>query len=224
MRYYFRPILTLVWKDLLLEARTKDIIISVLVFALLVMVIFNFAIDPTPRLVAAVAPGVLWVAFTFAGVLSLNRSFILEKDKGSLEGLMLCPVSRDVIFFGKMLASLLFMLIVEALIFPIFSVLFNLPLFMAEAIAIAVLATVGFAAVGTVFSAMAVNTRSREIMLPILFFPVIAPVLIAAVEASAVVIRGDSWGDMSRWPQLIAVFDVAFVVASAFVFQFALEE
>ena len=137
---------------------------------------------------------------------------------------MLCPVSRDVIFFGKMLANLLFMLTVEALILPIFSVLFNLSLFMPEVIVIAFLATVGFAAVGTLFSAMAVNTRSREIMLPILFFPVVAPVLIAAVEASAVVIGGRSWSDMGRWPQLIAVFDVLFLVASAFVFQFTLED
>ncbi len=224
MRYYWRPMLTLMWKDLLLEVRTKDIVTSVVVFALLVVVIFNFAINPTPELVAAVAPGVLWVAFSFSGVLGLNRAFILEKDKGCLEGLMLCPVSRDVIFFGKMLANLLFMLTVEALILPIFSVLFNLSLFMPEVIVIAFLATVGFAAVGTLFSAMAVNTRSREIMLPILFFPVVAPVLIAAVEASAVVIGGRSWSDMGRWPQLIAVFDVLFLVASAFVFQFTLED
>ncbi len=224
MRYYLNTVLAIVWKDVVLETRNKDIIAPVLVFALLVVIIFNFAIDPTPQMVAAVAPGVLWVAFTFAGVLGLNRSFILEKDSGSMEGLMLCPVSRDVIFFGKMAGSLLFMLVVEALIFPIFGLLFNLPLFIPEAIVIAFLATIGFAAVGTVFSAVAVNTRAREIMLPILFFPVVVPVIIAAVEATGVAIDGGSWSGMGRWPQLIGIFDVIFLVASAFVFQFALEE
>jgi len=224
VRYYLNTVLAIVWKDVVLETRSKDIIAPVFVFALLVVIIFNFAIDPTPQMVAAVAPGILWVAFTFAGVLGLNRSFILEKDSAGMEGLMLCPVSRDVIFFGKMAGSLLFMLIVEALIFPVFGLLFNLPLFMPEAIVIAILATIGFAAVGTVFSAVAVNTRGREIMLPILFFPVVVPVIIAAVEATGVAIDGGSWSDMGRWPQLIGIFDVIFLVVSAFLFQFSLEE
>jgi len=224
MKSFWGPIFTLAWKDILLEIRTKEIVTSVLVFALLVLLIFNFAIEPTPQTVALVAPGALWVAFTFAGLLGLNRSFVLERDKRSLEGLMLCPVSRDVIFFGKMLGTFLFMLVVEVLMFPIFGVLFNLPLFMPEVALVAFLATLGFVAVGTVFSAMAVNTRSRDIMLPLLFFPVVVPVIIAAVEASAVVIRGESWGDMNRWLQLIAVFDVIFLVVASFTFQFVLEE
>ena len=224
IRSFLRPIWTLAWKDILLEIRTKDIITPVVVFALLVVVIFNFAIDPTPQMVAIVAPGVLWVAFTFAGILGLNRSFILEKDKGSLDGLMLCPVSRDTIYFGKVLGTYIFMLAVEAIMFPVFSVLFNLSLFRPEIILVAVLATLGFAAVGTVFSAMAVNIRSREVMLPVLFFPIVIPVIIAAVEATAVVLGGESWADMSRWVQLIGVFDIIFLVVSAFTFHFVLEE
>ncbi len=224
MKYYLGSILALMKKDLLLEFRTRDTITPVVVFALLVVIIFNFAIEPTPKIISAVAPGVLWVAFTFSGILGLNRSFILEKDKGSLEGLILCPVSRDVIFFGKMLASLVFMLTIEALIFPIFGLLFNVPLFIPEAILIAILATIAFASLGTVFSAVAVGTRSREIMLPILFFPFVAPIIIAAVESTGVALKGKGLSDMGNWPQLIAVFDVVFLVASAFVFQFTLEE
>lgn len=224
MKYYLTSILAIMWKDLLLEFRTKDTITPVVVFALLVVIIFNFAIEPTPTIIAAVAPGVLWVAFTFSGILGLNRSFILEKDKGSLDGLILCPVSRDVIFFGKMLASLVFMLAIEVLIFPIFGLLFNVPLYIPEAFFIAVLATIAFASVGTVFSAVAVGTRAREIMLPILFFPFVSPVIIAAVEATAIALKGKGLADMASWPQLIGVFDVVFLVASAFVFQFTLEE
>ena len=224
MKHYLNSIITVVWKDVVLETRSKDIVTPVLVFAILVVIIFNFSVDPTPELVAAVAPGVLWVAFVFSGVLGLNRSFILEKDKGSMEGLMLCPVSREVIFFGKMLASLLFMLVIEALIFPVFGLLFNLPLFVPEAVAIAVLATIGFSAVGTLFSAVSVNTRAREIMLPILLLPVSVPVIVAAVEATGAAFKGEGWSGMARWPQLIVIFDVVFLVASAFVFQFSLEE
>ena len=224
MKHYLNSIITVVWKDVVLETRSKDIVTPVLVFAILVVIIFNFSVDPTPELVAAVAPGVLWVAFVFSGILGLNRSFILEKDKGSMEGLMLCPVSREVIFFGKMLASLLFMLVIEALIFPVFGLLFNLPLFVPEAVAIAVLATIGFSAVGTLFSAVSVNTRAREIMLPILLLPVSVPVIVAAVEATGAAFKGEGWSGMARWPQLIVIFDVVFLVASAFVFQFSLEE
>ncbi len=224
MRSFWGPLAALVWKDILLEARTKDIIVSVLVFALLVILIFSFAIEPTPQMVAVVAPGVLWVAFTFGGVLGLNRSFGLEKDRGNLHGLMLAPVSRDTLFFGKMLANFLFMLLVEALVFPVFAVLFNLPLALPGLVPVALLATLGVATVGTVFSAMAVNTRAREVMLPLLFFPVVLPVIIAAVEASGVIIRGSALDDLGRWVTLLAVFDAIFLVVCPVAFHLVVEE
>ena len=224
LRRFWGPVLALLWKDILLELRTKDIIVSVLVFALLVIVIFNFAISPTPQTVTYVAPGILWVAFTFGGVLGLNRSFALEKDGGNIHGLLLTPVGRDTIYFGKMLGNFLFMLIVEIIIFPVFAVLYNFSLLEPGLIPIAVLATLGISAIGTVFSAMAVNTRSREVMLPVLFFPVVAPVIIAAVEASGAVIRGDAGGDLTRWVSLLAVFDAIFLVISPIAFNFIVED
>jgi len=224
MRGLLRPVVAILWKDLLLELRTRDIVVSLVVFALLVVVLFNFALNPRPEVVAAVAPGVLWVAFSFAGVLGLNRSFALEKDRGNLEGLMLCPVGREVIYLGKLLTTFLFMVVMEALIFPIFAVLFNLPLLLPSFVLIALLATLGFAAVGTLFSAAAVNTRSREVMLPLLLFPVVVPLLIAAVEATGASLAGEGWGKMGRWLQLLAVFDVLFLVVAAFTFEFVLEE
>ena len=191
MTAYLRPVFAILIKDLLLEFRTKDILVSMLLFGLLVIVIFNFAIDPTPRMIATVAPGILWVSFTFGGVLGLNRSFGLEKDRGNLHGLMLAPVSRDALYFGKMLGNLAFMLMVEAIVYPVFAIIFNLPLWIPELIPIILLATVAISAVGTIFSAMAVNTRSREVMLPALFLPVIVPVIIGAVEATGMLLASE---------------------------------
>ena len=224
MNEFLRPILVLAWKDVLLELRTKDVITSVVVFALLVGVIFNFAFDPTPDVIALVVPGILWVAITFAGVLGFNRSFILEKDNGSLDGLLLCPVSRDVIYFGKLVGIVAFMMVMEAILLPLFSVLYNFSLLDPLLFLIAFLATLGFAAVGTLFSAIAVNTRSREVMLPVLLLPVAAPVLIAAVEATALIMDGATLSQIGRWWQILVAFDVIFLVVAAFLFGTVLEE
>ncbi len=224
MRSILSPVLALLWKDVVLELRTKDIVVSVLLFALLVIVIFNFAIDPTPQRVAVVAPGILWVAFIFGGVLGLTRSFALEKEQGNLQGLLLTPVGRDAIFFGKMLGIFVFMSVVEAITYPIVAAMFNLSLTVPELIPVALLATLGIATVGTVFSAMAVNTRSREVMLPLLFLPVIIPVIVGAVEATGVVIRGENGSDLVRWIPLLAAFDAVFLVVCPVAFNMVVEE
>lgn len=220
-----RPVLIILWKDLLLEFRSRDMIISVLVFGLLVVVVFNFALNVTPRLVTDLAPGILWVAFAFSGTLAMNRAFVREKEQGGLEGLILTPVSRDAIFLGKALAGFLFMLIVEAALLPVFAALMGFSAFSLTLVLTIVLATLGFATVGTLFSAIAVQTRSREIMLPVLFFPIILPVLIGAVEATTQAIGGAAGGvGVSRWLPLIAVFDALFLVICPWVFAFVVEE
>ncbi len=216
--------LVIAWKDILSETRTREIITSVLVFAVLVIVIFHFAFGGSQQEMLELAPGMLWVTFSFAGVLSLNRSFIKEKEENCLEGLRVCPVSREAIYVGKMLGSLLFMLLVEAIVMPIFALLFNVGVISLTLVAITLLATVGFAAVGTLFSALAVNTRAREMVLPILFFPIVAPVIIGAVNASAAILNGDPWSSMSAWFGIIAAFDVIFLVVSFLVFPFVIEE
>ena len=216
--------MTITWKDTLSEMRTKEIISAVLVFTVLVIVVFNFAFRTNQRIIELIAPGILWVAFAFAGVLNLNRSFIQEKENGCLEGLMVCPVSREVIYGGKMLSCLLFMLITEAVALPVFIFLFNLQLFSLQLIIIILLATVGFAAVGTLFSALAINTKAREIVLPILFLPVVAPVLISAVSASGLAIAGEPWSALSPWLQIIAAFDTIFLVVSFLLFTYIIEE
>ncbi|MBI2170905.1 MAG: heme exporter protein CcmB [Chloroflexi bacterium] len=224
MKDFLLPILAIARKDVLLELRTKDVVTSVLMFALLAMITFNFAFDPSPAVVALVAPGILWVAFTFAGVLGFNRSFTLEKENGSLEGLLLCPVSRDVIYFGKLLGIFLFMMVMEAVLLPFFAVLYNLPALNLKLLLLSALATLGFSGVGALFSAMAVNTRSREIMLPVLLLPVASPVVIAAVESTRAILEGASWGEIGRWWGLVLAFDVLFLIISSFLFGSVLEE
>ena len=224
MNSILQPVAIIFWKDILLELRSKDIIVSAAVFGFLVVVVFNFALNVTPRLVTQLAPGILWVAFAFAGTLVMNRSFVREKEQGGLEGLLLTPVSRDAIFLGKALASFWFMLIVEAALLPVFAALLGFAAFSRILLLTIVLATLGFATVGTLFSAIAVQTRSREIMLPVLFFPIILPVIIGAVEASSQAIGGGASGGISRWLPLIGVFDALFLVICPWVFSFVVEE
>ena len=222
MKASLMAVLAVLWKDIVLELRTKDILVSVLVFSLLVIVVFNFAVTPTPQTLAFVAPGILWIAFTFGGVLGLNRSLALERESGGFQALMLAPVSRDLIFFGKMLGNLLFMLLVEVAVFPVFAVLYNFSLLLPGLIPVAVLATVAIAAVGTLFAAIAANTRSREIMLPLLFFPAVVPVVIAAVEASTAVLQGGT--TLDRWLPFLIAFDAVFLVVCPFAFHLVVEE
>ena len=221
---FWRKAFVIVWKDIISEIRTKETISSVLVFAILVIVIFNFAFGANQETMISVAPGILWVTFAFAGVLSLNRSFIVEKEEYCLEGLMACPVSREVIYVGKMLGSLLFMLFIEAIVLPIFALLFNLAVLSPQLITVTFLTTLGFVAVGTLFSALAVNTKAREMVLPILFLPIVAPIIICAVNASGLALAGEPWGSLSSWLQIIVAFDIIFLVASFLVFTFVIEE
>ncbi len=215
-----KPVLTLAAKDILLETRTKDVVLSVVVFGVVVLVVFNFALDITPTL----APGVLWVAFAFAGVLAMNRAFSAEKERGSLEGLLLCPVSGDVLFFGKMLGILVFMLAVQAVLLPIYGIMFNFAGFTPALALSLVLVTIGFAAVGTLFAAIAVQTRSREILLPTLFFPIVAPALIAAVETTTMAINGEGILSSGGWYPLLGIFDAVFIVVCPWMFRAVLEE
>lgn len=223
-----RGSLAIIWaigrKDLLLEIRNKDVVVAVAGFALLVLVIFTFAIDLNQGNAKLVGPGVLWAGIAFAGVTGLNRAFSLEVEGNTLEALMLAPISRDLIYLGKALGNFLFIAVAQIIVIPVFAVLFNLVVFRWEMLAISLLTTLGFAAVGTLFAAMSVRIRAREVMLPLLFLPVVTPLLMAAVESTSDVVNGRSWSDMSQWLQLAVAFDVAFLVVSAFIFQYILED
>ena len=224
MRGFWRVALTIYMKDLRLEVRTKETISTVLVFSLLVVFIFNFAFDPSPRVVSLVGPAIVWVAYAFAGTLSLSRSLIIEKDQETLDGLRLAPVGRDAVYAGKLLGAFTVMLVIEGLMLPVFLLFYDLSLFSLWFAVIVVLATLGFASVGTVFSAIAVHTRAREVLLPMLFLPVVLPVIIGAVATTGEVLEGGGWSEISRWVQLLVAFDLLFLVVSSLAFEYVLEE
>jgi len=195
-----------------------------LVFSLLVILIFNFALELDASARSSVTSGVLWVTFAFAGTLGLNRSMSVEKDRGCLDGLLLAPVDRSAIYFGKGISNLVFMLVVEAIVLPVYSLLYNVNLFVPGLLWVILLGSVGYVAVGTLLAAMAVQTRTRDILLPILLFPLAIPVLIAAVRASGGFLQGLSFDEVRTWVNLLLVYDVIFIAISYMFFDYVVEE
>lgn len=222
----FRKLFVLVWKDLLAEFRTKEMLSSMFMFALIVVVVFNFTFEPGSRATAEAGPGILWVAFTFAGVLGLHRSLVHEVERGSLHGLMLAPVDRGLIFLGKAIGNAIFIFLIELPTFVLFSIFFNIDFWkgLDKIALIFFLGTIGFAAVGTLLSAISVNTRTREIMLPILLFPIEVPVILSAVNATTSALAGQSWSAIGGWLKILAGFDLIFLLVCFVTFEYVLEE
>jgi heme exporter protein B len=213
-------------KDLAIEFRTRTAFLAVLVFAILGVAIFYFAWDTTAVAAIDLAPGVLWVIFTFSGLLSLQRSFGVELADRAMDGLLLSPIDREAIFLGKALANLLFVLGVQLLTIPSVALLYNLPLGRTLPIlfAIAVLAAVGLVAVGTLFSAMAANTRLAELLLPMLSLPFFVPVVYGAAQATATLLAGRPLAEASPFFKLLIAFDLVFLTACTLAFPYTLEE
>lgn len=213
-------------KDLAIEFRTRTAFFSAVVFALLGIVIFYFAWDPTAVATIDLAPGVLWVIFTFAGLLGLHRSFGIELADRAIDGLLGAPIPREAIYLGKALANLVFVGAVEAIAIPAVALFYNMP-FGGQGlaiVAIALLATIGLVAVGTLFSAMAVNTHLAELLLPMLSLPFFVPVVMPAAQATARLLAGRPVAEVASWIRILVAFDIAFVVACMLAFPFTLEE
>lgn len=224
VRDYLRAIGAVVWKDVVAEFRSRELISAMLVFSLLVILIFNFALELDIRTRETVASGVLWVTFAFAGTLGLNRSMSIEKDRGCLDGLLLAPVDRSALYFGKAIGNLVFMGLVEAIVLPTFSILYNLNLFNPGLLVVILLGSIGYIAVGTLLSAMAVQARTRDVLLPILLFPVTIPVLLAAVKASTGFLQAFDMVDIRPWLNLLIVYDIVFIAVAFMVFEYVVEE
>lgn len=221
---FFNALFAIAWKDLTAERRSREMLSSMLVFALLVIFIFNFALELTPAGRAAVTAGVLWVTFTFAGTLGLNRSMAIEKEHDCLSGLLLAPVDRSAIYFGKALSNLAFMLLVAAIVLPIYSILYNANLFQPGLLLVILLGCEGYVAIGTLLAAMAVQARTRDVLLPVLLFPIVLPLVISAVKASSGYLQGLPVGDIRPWLNLLITFDVIFTAAAFMVFDAVVEE
>jgi len=221
---FIRSLTAIIWKDLAAELRSRELLSAMLVFALLVILIFNFSLELDAQARATVTAGVLWVTFAFAGTLGLNRSMAMEKDRGCLDGLLLAPVDRSAIYFGKAIGNLIFMLIVEVIVLPVYSVLYSVNLFKPGLLLVIFLGSIGYVAVGTLLSSMAVQTRTRDVLLPILLFPLVIPVLIAAVKGSTGFLQGAQAVDIRPWINLLVVYDVIFIAVAFMVFDYIVEE
>jgi len=221
---FLRAVGAIAWKDLAAELRSRELLSAMLVFALLVILIFNFALELDVKTRATITSGVLWVTFAFAGTLGLNRSMAVEKDRGCLDGLLLAPVDRSAIYFGKVISNLAFMLIVEAIVLPVYSILYNTNLFSLGLVGVILLGSIGYVAVGTLLSSMAVQTRTRDVMLPILLFPVVVPVLVAAVKASSGFLQSIPISEILPWLNLLVVYDIIFIAVAFMTFDYVVEE
>lgn len=220
---FIQKTLTILHKDILTELRTKEQLSAMLVFALMAALIFGIVLDLSASDPLDTTPGLLWVTIAFAGTLGLNRSLAQEQENRCIDGLLLAPMDRSAILAGKALANLIFMSAVEAVIVPVFAILFNVPLLRGAIALILLLGTLGYAMAGTMFSMMAVHTRAREVMLPILLLPVSLPAFISATNATRIALAGAPLGEMASWLRLLVAYDVIISVVGWMTFEFVVE-
>ena len=213
-------------KDLAIEFRTRTAFFSALVFSLLGLTIFYFAWDVTAVAAIDLAPGVLWVIFTFSGLLGLQRSFGVEQADRAVDALLAAPVDRESIYLGKALANLMFVMGVQAITLPALALFYNLPIgdVALPLAGIALLAAIGLVAVGTLFSSMAVNTRMAELLLPMLSLPFFVPIVMAASGSTARLLAGRPIAEAWPWLRILVAFDLVFVVACTLAFPYTLDE
>ncbi|MBV7507433.1 heme exporter protein CcmB [Bacillus sp. sid0103] len=222
----FRTALLLAKKDLYSEFKTKQIMVTQIIFAGLVIVVFSFAFDPANNTTKAVIPGVIWVIIVFAGILGLNRSFISEQRNDTMQGLLVAPMEAASIYLGKFLANFSMMLIVELVSIPFLFLLFDfkfygsLPYF----ILVVFLGSFGFIAIGTFLAALAAKSKSSEMLLPLLLFPITTPILIGVVQATRIILTNmEKFSSAIAWIQLVTAYDVIFFVVCFLLIDYVLE-
>lgn len=218
-----------------MELRTKEMVTAMLLFALIAMVIFYVAFYNTGRDVSAgreldltlVGGGLMWIAFAFMSLLGLNRSFVHEKDEGCLDGLLLAPMERWVIFFGKMLGNFIFISVVEFVAIVPFSLFFIRSSWLGRAGWLALvlaLSNLGICTLGTLFAAISINTKARDLMLPVLLLPVLIPALVFSVQGTSAVITGNGMAQLDQWLGSLAIYDLIFVLAAYALYEFVIGE
>jgi heme exporter protein B len=220
-----RRIRAVATKDLTAERRSRSGVNAVTFMGVLVLMLFGFALGPDTEALRDASAGAIWLAILFSGVLAFNRSYQLELDGGALEPLLLYPGSRWSIFAGKLLANLAFVFLVELIVIPVALVLFqvSLPSSWPAQLGVTVLGTVGFVTLGTFYAAMSSRSRSREVLLPLLLFPMMIPVLLGAVQASTSLLNGDPMQDAGAWIRMLMAFDLVFITAALVAFEYVIE-
>jgi len=221
---FIGAVFAIFWKDLLAEKRTREILGTMLVFALTVILIFVFAFDLSVEMRRKAAAGVIWVTLCFAGSISLNRTMGLEKDREGFDSLLLAPVDRTAIYFGKALVNWLYLLITAAIVVPVYSLFNNTSLFSWGVLGVILLGTLGYILTGTLLSSLAIQLRARDMLLPVLLFPVVIPLLLAAVRASTILLQGGSTTELGTWLLMLAGYDLLFSAVGVLLFDKIIEE
>jgi heme exporter protein B len=221
---FLRTVIAIVRKDLRAELRSRELISSMALFALLSILVFSFSLELDREARESAISGVLWVTVIYASTIGLNRSMAMEREQANLDGMLIAPVDRTAIFFGKLLGNLIFTVVVGLILLPIMTILYNKSLIMPLVLAIMLLGIVGFSTVGTLLATMTVQTRARESLLPIVMLPITLPMMLAAVRATTGLLSGSPQDDGITWPQILIVLDVVYLAASFLLFEFVIEE
>lgn len=224
MKTSLRTLRALIWKDLVQEWRSRDMLTAMLAFTVLVLFIFNYALELDPKVRATVASGVLWVVLIFAGTLGINRSFTAEQDQGCFDGLLLAVPDVSLVYLAKMITNLLIMLLLALFTIPLYTFLYNQSLFVPAFFGIVLLGIWGYAAAGTLIASLAVQTRMRDLLLPILLFPLLLPLIMALIKSTSAILNGFPFADYRTWFNLILVYDILFTTISFLVFEYVVKE
>ena len=214
----------IVRKDFLLEIRSRDVVLPVFIFSFLVVVTFNFALESTPSTANLVVPGILWVSVLFGAMVGFGRMFLSESEQGAFQGLLTAPIGRDVIFFGKVISNVLFLLLIELILLPILMVLFNVTLSPLDMLYVSIPALFGISLSGMLFAAISMKMRAKEVMLPILFLPVVVPIILGAVESTYGVMNGNDLDEFFKWIILMIGFDLIYCVLGPVSFTMIVED
>ena len=224
LRKYLYHLFVMVRKDFLLEVRSKDVVLPGFIFSFLVVVTFNFALESTPNTANLIVPGILWVSVLFGAMVGFGRMFLSESEQGAFQGLLTAPIGRDVIFFGKVISNVLFLLLIELILLPILVVLFNVTLSPLYMLYVSIPALIGISLSGMLFAAISMNMRAKEVMLPILFLPVVVPIILGAVESTYGVMNGNNLDYFLKWIVLMIVFDLIYSVLGPVSFTVIVED
>jgi len=221
---FLKTVLSIVRKDLRAELRSRELLSSMALFAVLSILIFSFALELDRVARQEAISGVLWVTVVFASILGLNRSLAMERDQGNLEAMLIAPIDRAAIFFGKLVGNLIFALLVAAFLLPLMSIIYNISLIQGWLLLVLVLGILGFSTVGTLLATMTVQTRARESLLPIVMMPIALPVILGAVRATTSILNEIPLDDWIAWPQILIVVDIVYLVICFFLFEYVIED
>ena len=212
-------------KDLLLEWRRRDSLLTMFFFGTLLLFVFHFAFDMPPDKVVELAPALLWLAFLFTGTLGLAQLFQAERENHCLDALLLSPLDRGALFLAKTAFNLILMLLVESVVIPLFWILFNLGSWnlLPQLFLVTLLGTLGFCVLGTITAAITLRARARELLLPLVLFPLMIPVILATIRCMEMVLRTGSFGDAIAWLRLLIGFDVIFLTIGVLIFDWVIE-